>query len=158
LWTDAARPGGIANITLTVAVTLLASGLLFRAWHRAALLSRIMVGAGVMLGALFLWMSGDLADLTMFDMSWQSWLPRLVGLSFGILLMLSLLAFMDARSTGGSAVWAVFVLCWQELHSALQILLRGWPKHEDLFDLARIPSETLLVWTSTPLLSALFTL
>lgn len=158
LWTDATRPGGMGNITLTLAVTLLATGLLYRSWHRASLLSRALVGIGVLACAVFLWMSGDVAHLTLIDTSWQSWLPRLVGLSFGILLMLSLLAFMDARSTGGSAVWSVGVLCWLELHSAVLILLLGWPKHEEIFDLSRIPTETLLVWTSTPLLSALLTL
>jgi hypothetical protein len=158
LWTDASRPGGMANVTLTLAVTLLATGLLYRAWHRASLLARLLVGIGVLTCAAFLWMSGDVAHLTLFDTSWQSWLPRLVGLSFGIVLMLSLLAFMDARSTGGSAVWSVGVLCWLELHSAVQILLLGWPKHEEVFDLSRIPTETLLVWTSTPLLAALLTL
>lgn len=108
-----------------------------------------------MVGGLFLWMSGDLADLTLIDTAWQSWLPRVVGLAFGILLMLSLLAFMDARSTGGSAVWASFALCWQALHSVVNILQAGWPKGEETFDITRIPVETLLAWTSTPLLSTL---
>lgn len=155
LWTDATRPGGMSSAMLTFAVTLLASGLLFRAWHRASTLSRLMVAGGVMVSALFLWMSGDLSDLTLIDTAWQSWLPRLVGLAFGILLMLSLLAFMDARSTGGSAVWAAFALCWQALHSVVAILLAGWPKQEEAFDIGRVPVETLLAWTSTPLLSAL---
>jgi hypothetical protein len=155
LWTDATRPGGMSSAMLTFAVTLLSAGLLFRAWHRASTLSRLMVAGGVMVSALFLWMSGDLSDLTLIDTAWQSWLPRLVGLAFGILLMLSLLAFMDARSTGGSAVWAAFALCWQALHSVVAILQAGWPKHEEAFDIGRVPLETLLAWTSTPLLSAL---
>jgi hypothetical protein len=158
LWTDGTTPGGLSAVLLTVAVTMLAAGLYFRAWHRASALARVIVAAGVLLGALFLWTSGDLADLTLFDTSWQSWLPRLVGLSFGILLMFSLLAFMDARSTGGAAVWASFMLCWLGVHAAVEILHAAWPKYEASPDIKRIPLDTLLAWTSTPLLTALLAL
>jgi hypothetical protein len=143
---------------LGVSVTLLSTGLFFRAWHRASALSRFIVMAGVMLSALFLWMSGELADLTLFDTVWQSWLPRLVGLSFGILLMLSLLAFMDARSTGGAAVWATFILCWHAIHAAVEVLHAAWPKYDAAPNMSRIATDTLLAWTSTPLLSALLSI
>jgi hypothetical protein len=158
IWADASSPGGPPTIVLTFAVALLATGLHFRAWHRASMIARLIVSAGVLTGATFLWMSGDLADLTVFDTSWQSWLPRLVGLSFGILLMLSLLAFMDARSTGGAAVWAIFMVCWQAVHAAVDVLHSAWPKYMASPEFSRIPVNSLLASISTPLLTALFAL
>jgi hypothetical protein len=158
LWTDAGTSDGLATILLTTSVMLLASGLYFRAWHRASVLARFIVSSGVISGAAFLWMRGDIADLTLFDTAWQSWLPRLMGLGFGILLMLALLAFMDARSTGGASVWASFVLCWYGVYAAVEILHAAWPKDAAKLDVSLIPVDTLLAWTSAPLLTALLAL
>lgn len=155
LWTDPTGPAGTRRVLLTASVTLLASGLLFRAWHRASGLSRSIVALGVVLASLFLWLSGGLNDLTLVDTEWQSWLPRVVALSFAMLLLLALLAFMDARSTGGATVWAILILCWNALNAAVTILHDAWPKQARAFDLGRIPTTTLLVWTSAPLLTAL---
>jgi len=155
LWSDAPSEGGATRVMLTVAVNLLATGLLFRSWHRASVVARIIVGAGIALSSLHLWLSGEFHELTLSDVTWQSWLPRIVVLVFCILLLLSLLAFMDARSTGGASVWAAFVLIWQGLHSVVTIVHAGWPKDAEAFDLARVPRDTLLAWTSTPLLSGL---
>ena len=158
LWSDAPSPGGATRIMLTAAVALLASGLLFRAWHRASALSRFIVASGIGLASLFLWLSGELSDLTLVDTAWQSWLPRVVALTFSLLLLLSLLAFMDARSTGGAAVWAGFILCWMGVHAVTAILHQAWPKGADAIDLTRIPQDTLLAWTSAPLLTALLSI
>jgi len=158
LWADAGTAGGVPTIILTIAVATLATGLYFRAWHRASVIARMIVTLGVLTGATFLWMSGDLADLTVFDTAWQSWLPRLMGLSFGILLLLSLLAFMDARSTGGAAVWATFLVCWQALHAGVEVLHFAWPKSATSPDFSRIPIDNLLALVSTPLLTTLFAL
>jgi hypothetical protein len=157
-WSDAPSEGGASRVMLTVAVNLLSIGLLFRSWHRASLVARVIVGAGMALSSLHLWLSGELQELTLSDVTWQSWLPRIVVLVFCLLLLLSLLAFMDARSTGAAAVWSAFILVWQGLHSAVTILQAGWPKDAQAFDLERVPSDTLLAWTSTPLLSALLTI
>jgi hypothetical protein len=158
LWSDAPSPGGALRIMLTAAVALLGSGLLFRAWHRASALSRFIVASGIGLASLFLWLSGELSDLTLVDTAWQSWLPRVVALAFSLLLLLSLLAFMDARSTGGAAVWAGFILCWMGVHAVTAILQQAWPKGADAIDLTRIPHDTLLAWTSAPLLTALLSI
>lgn len=157
-WSDAPSEGGGSRFMLTVAVNLLATGLMFRAWHRASVVARIIVGAGIALSSLHLWMSGELQELTLSDITWQSWLPRIVVLVFCLLLLLSLLAFMDARSTGGASVWAAFMLIWQGLHSMVTIVHGAWPKGAADFDLARVSTDTLLAWTSTPLLSALLSI
>ena len=154
-WSDAPSEGGGSRFMLTVAVNLLATGLLFRSWHRASLVARIIVGAGIILSGLHLWLSGELQELTLADVTWQSWLPRIVVFLFCILLLLSLLAFMDARSTGAAGAWSAFTLIWQGMHSAVTIVHAGWPKDAATFELARVPTQTLLAWTSTPLLSAL---
>jgi hypothetical protein len=158
LWADATSAAGMPSIVLTLAVAVLATGLYFRAWHRASLMARLIVFVGAVSGATFLWMSGDLADLTVFDTAWQSWLPRVMGLSFGILLLLSLLAFMDARSTGGAAVWATFLVCWQALHAGVEIFRAAWPKSAASPDFSRVPTDILLALVSTPLLTTLFAL
>jgi ribosomal protein L37E len=155
MWTDAHGQEGLSSIVLATAVTLLATGLLFRSWHRGSLLARIIVLAGVMLSSLFLWMSGDLSHLTVFDMVWQSWLPRLVSLAFAMLLLLSLLAFMDARSTAGATVWAGFILSWHALYTIVEVLHAAWPKYATRLETSRIPIDTLLAWTSGPLFTAL---
>ena len=157
-WSDAPSEGGGSRFMLTVAVNLLATGLLFRSWHRASLVARIIVGAGITLSSLYLWLSGELQELTLADVTWQSWLPRIVGFLFCMLLLLSLLAFMDARSTGATGAWAGFTLIWQVMHAAVTIMHAGWPKDAPTFDLARVPTETLLAWTSTPLLTALLSM
>jgi hypothetical protein len=157
-WSDGPSEGGASRAMLTVAVNLLATGLLFRSWHRASLVARVIVGAGIALSSLHLWLSHELQELTLADVTWQSWLPRIVVLVFCLLLLLSLLAFMDARSTGGASVWAAFILIWQGLHSAVTIVHAAWPKDAETFDLALVPSDTLLAWTSTPLLSGLLTI
>jgi hypothetical protein len=158
LWSDAPNPGGASRIMLTAAIALLGSGLLFRAWHRASTLSRFIVASGIGLACLFLWLSGELSDLTLVDTAWQSWLPRVVALTLALLLLLSLLAFMDARSTGGAAVWAGFILCWMGVHAVAAILHAAWPKGADAIDLTRLPQDTLLAWTSAPLLTALLSI
>jgi hypothetical protein len=158
LWSDARTPGGTSRVMLTVSVILLASGLLFRAWHRASGLSRFMVASGVLLASLFLWFSGGLTDLMLPDTTWQSWLPRIVGLGFCLLLLLALLAFMDARSTGGSAVWATGILFWNAVYASTTIVRAAWPTQAHDLDFARIADTTLLAWTSVPLLTALLSI
>jgi hypothetical protein len=158
LWADAQTRGGSTAIMLAASVTLLAMGLFFRGWHRASILARFIVATGVLLGGCALWLSGELAHLTLFDTDWQSWLPRLVGLGFGLLLMFSLLAFMDSRTTGGAGVWATLVLLWHAVHAAVAIALTAWPKSEAQFDLARVPLDSLLAWSSAPPLTALLAL
>lgn len=157
-WSDAPSEGGGSRFMLTVAVNLLATGLLFRAWHRASAVARFIVASGIALASLYLWLGGELQLLTLTDVAWQSWLPRVMSLSFCLLLLLSLLAFMDARSTGAASVWAAFVLIWHGIHAAVTIVGAAWPKGAPEFDLSRVPPAALLAWTSIPLLTALLSL
>jgi hypothetical protein len=117
-----------------------------------------MVALGILLGASFLWMSGVFNQLTMLDTAWQSWAPRLVGFPFGILLMLSLLSFMNARTTAGAAAWATFVLLWYALYTTLDLLHAVWPKSAEQPDFTLVDSQRMLALGSAPIFSALLAL
>jgi hypothetical protein len=158
LWAEMGGENGPRQVVLTLTVTLLAAGLFFRAWHRASALSRFMVALGILLGASFLWMSGVFEQLTMLDTAWQSWAPRLVGLPFGILLMLSLLSFMNARTTAGATAWGTFVLLWYALYTTLELLHAVWPKSAQTPDFTLVNADTLLALGSAPIFSALLAL
>jgi hypothetical protein len=158
LWAEMGSDQGPHAVVLTLTVTLLAAGLFFRAWHRASALSRFMVALGILLGASFLWMSGVFNQMTMLDTAWQSWAPRLVGFPFGILLMLSLLSFMNARTTAGAAAWATFVLLWYALYTTLELLHAVWPKSADQPDFTLVDSQRMLALGSAPIFSALLAL
>ncbi|HKP63669.1 MAG TPA: hypothetical protein VJV78_43340 [Polyangiales bacterium] len=158
LWADEGTEAGPRAVVLTLAVTLLATGLLFRSWHRASVLSRFMVALGILLGVSFLWMSEAFNQLTLLDTTWQSWAPILIALPFGILLMLSLLVFMNARTTAGAGAWACFVLLWYALHATVEMLHAVWPKDAESPDFSRVDLQTLLAWGSAPIFSALLTL
>jgi len=153
LWSDGACPNACALRTLSVSV--LSLGLLFRSWHRASVLSRLIVGAGVVLAGSFLRVTGDLVHVTLADTAWQSWLPPVSQLGFALLVLLSLLAFMDARSTGGSFVWAIGFLCWNAVYAAFGLVVDVWPKWADHYDLNRLSMSRSLVQSTTPLLTAL---
>jgi hypothetical protein len=158
LWAEIGGNQGPRAVVLTLTVTLLAAGLFFRAWHRASALSRFMVALGILLGGSFLWMSGAFSQLTMLDTAWQSWAPRLIGLPFGILLMLSLLSFMNARTTAGAAAWGTFVLLWYALYTTLDLLHSVWPKTLEQPDFALLDAQTMLALGSGPIFSALLAL
>ena len=158
LWTDVGHVESGNMLVLTLTVNVLAAGLFFRAWHRASGLARVMVALGIVLGLSFLWMSEVFTQLTMVDTAWQSWAPRLVAFPFAILLMLSLLSFMNARTTAGATAWATFVLLWYGLHATVKVLQAVWPKHAEQPDFARVGPETLLAWGSAPIFSALLAL
>jgi len=158
LWTDIGNAEAGRTLVLTLTVTVLATGLFFRAWHRASGLARVIVALGILLGGGFLWMSEAFTHLTMLDTSWQSWAPRLVAFPFGILLMLSLLSFMNARTTAGANAWATFILLWYALHATMKILQAVWPKNVDQPDFASVDPQTMLAWGSAPIFSALLAL
>ncbi|HEX7480025.1 MAG TPA: hypothetical protein VF331_19665 [Polyangiales bacterium] len=158
LWSNVSSPMAGESLLLTLVVTVLATGLHFRAWHRGSVLARVMVMVGAFGGAVFLWVSGEFSDLTMTDTAWQSWAPRLLGVPFGMLLMLALLAFMDSRTTGGTSVWGSAVLVWYGLYTYVELMCAVWPKAAPTADLSLATTSMLLSWVSGPLLTALLAL
>jgi hypothetical protein len=157
LWTEelahAVEP---ATLLLSIAVTLLATGLFLRSWHRASLLARTLVVLGIMAGAAHLALNDAVRSLTMLDTQWQSWAPRVFVVVLCLLLVLALLAFMDARSTGACSVWAGAVLLFHSASSTLDLLRASWPNGTHTPDLARIPPDLVLAWIVGPLFNAAF--
>jgi hypothetical protein len=112
---------------LAVATILLSGSLLFRAYYRGAMLSRAAVALGVV--ALVCWfiVSGGHESLVSLEGHWQSWAPAITHMSFGLLALLSLMAFMESSTRGGTHVWAGALLCLYAIHIGLLIGTERWP-------------------------------
>lgn len=127
-WMHVVRVGTPMAIVETINISVLASALLFRAWHRASILARMMVALGIALCVSWLGMSGILNEITTLDPAWQTWLPTILRIPLGLILILSLLAFMDGRSTGGCRAWAITLLFWYGLDMSVQFITYCWPQ------------------------------
>jgi len=127
LWQQALQGIAPEGMILACATILLSGSLLFRAYYRGARLARVAVTLGVLtLGAWFLVSRGH-ESLVMLDGHWQSWAPAITHMSFGLLALLSLMAFMDSSTRGGSHVWAVAVLALYAVHIGLLVASARWP-------------------------------
>jgi hypothetical protein len=140
-------------VMLPVGVLSLATALLFRSWHRASSLARLLVALGIALCIGWLWTTQILAALLTIEGAWQTWLPPLLATPLPLLLLLSMLAFMDARSTGGSRAWASLLLAWYALVSWSALLPLGWPVGAGGFELERVPEPLALGRLLAPLLA-----
>lgn len=109
---------------LAATVTLLAAALLFRTWYRAAYTARVLVTLALVLALTWAtWTSHR--ELLALEFDWQSWLPALAWYVFGILCLLSLLAFMGGETTGGCDVWALGLSIWYGLFACIRFSLEG---------------------------------
>lgn len=123
LWARSAD-GARDEVLPAMLVILTAAALFFRAWHRGSALARILVGLGIALGVSWLAMGAGMAELSQVEVHWQSWGPQVLKLLLAVLLLLSLLAFMDARSTGGAEAWAAGLLLWYGADVAIKGFVR----------------------------------
>ena len=115
------------NIFLAGATILLSGSLLFRAYYRGARLARVMVAIGVAaLGAWFVASKGH-ESLVMLEGHWQSWAPAGAHMTFGLLALLALMAFMESSTRGGSHVWAGALLVLYAIHIGLLVASAVWP-------------------------------
>jgi hypothetical protein len=154
-WNRLEAAGAPESVVLDLGVTLLAAGLVFRAWHRASIGARLLVATGVLVCAGWLRLTHAFAELTILDAAWQSWLPRVAPVALAFCMMLSLLAFMDARSTGGSMAWAALVLAWYALHHGASVLAAAWPADGTGPLLSRVDSRVAIAGLASPWLAAL---
>lgn len=104
---------------LAAACALLPAALLFRHWYRASPTARALVAGSLVFAVAWGAMTSHRGLLTL-GFSWQSWLPALAWYLFGILCLLSLLAFMADETTGGCGVWALGVSVWFALFGCLR--------------------------------------
>ncbi|MGD8826081.1 MAG: hypothetical protein PVI24_13935 [Myxococcales bacterium] len=127
LWQQTLHAIAPEGIILAGATILLSGSLLFRAYYRGARLARLAVSCGVVaLGAWFL-VSGGHESLIMVEGHWQSWAPAVTHMTFGLLALLSLLAFMESSTRGGSHVWGAMLLVLYALHIGLLVATEVWP-------------------------------
>lgn len=127
LWQQTLHGLAPEGMILAGATILLSGSLLFRAYFRGARLARLAVTFGVVaLGTWFL-VSGGHESLVTLDGHWQSWAPASAHMSFGLLALLSLMAFMDSSTRGGSHVWAVALLVLYVVHIGLLVAGEVWP-------------------------------
>lgn len=153
--------GRVEPLVLASGVTLLSAALLFRAWHRGSWLARALAALGIAVCAGFLAMSEALQRLPIVDPSWQAWLPQLLQLVLVLLLFLSLLAFMDARSTGGCDAWAFTLLAWYVIFRGVETLAWRFPAASIVVDaaaakLAAQASAQAALHSAIPLLTGMF--
>ncbi len=121
---------GADDPLLAGTVTLLSAALLFRGWHRAAVMARALVAGALVLGAAWAAMTSH-RELLSLAFSWDSWLPALTWYLFGIISLLSLLAFMGPETTGGCDAWAFGLWGWYGLFACVRFALEapaeaGW--------------------------------
>ena len=128
-WNRHEHGASLEALVPMIGALLLATALLFRSWHRASLLARALVALGIALCAGWVWMSGALHRVLVLEGGWQTWLPALLVIPLAILLMLSLLAFMDSRATAGCAAWSGLVLAWYAAYTWSDLLALIWPKN-----------------------------
>jgi hypothetical protein len=153
-WHRADRAADLEPVVLGLGVVVLAMALLFRSWHRASWLSRALVGVGLALCAGWLWSSQALQQLLVLDSQFQAWFGPVLCVPFALLLLLSLLAFMDSRSTGACALWAGLLLLWYGVHDWTALAVRYWPAGASRPLLERVPPEIAVTWFSAPLFAA----
>lgn len=127
LWQQ--RLQGIApeGVILAGATILLSGSLLFRAYYRGARIARALVTCGVLALSAWVFVSGAHESLVTLEGAWQSWAPAIAQVAFGLLALLSLMAFMDDSTRGGSHVWATGLLILYPLHIGLLVASEVWP-------------------------------
>jgi hypothetical protein len=127
LWQQTLEGIAPQNVILSCATILLSGSLLFRAYYRGARLARIAVSLGVLtLGAWF-FVSGGHQSLVTLEGDWRSWAPASTQMAFGLLGLLSLMAFMESSTRGGSHVWAASLMALYAAHVGLVIASEIWP-------------------------------
>lgn len=127
LWQQIVHGVAPEDIILAGATILLSGSLLFRAYYRGARFSRFAVALGVAVLAVWFVASEGHETLVMLEGHWQSWAPAVTHMSFGLLGLLSLMAFMESSTRGGAHVWAVALLVVYAAHVGLLIASALWP-------------------------------
>jgi hypothetical protein len=113
---------------LAPAIVVLAAGLLFRSAYRGSHLARTVVATGMLAVAVALVVADAVGELSQVGLAWQSWLHLASAGGFGLLLLVSLLAFMSPSTTGGTLAWSVCVLVWYGVHMSVTVVQRLFPE------------------------------
>ena len=150
-WNRLQHGAALGAVVLLMGVTLLGTALVFRGWHRGSALARLLVGIGIVVCATWLATSGQIERLVAPADAWQSWLGPALELLLVAVLLLSLLAFMDSRSTGACGVWGGVLLGWYTLYTWTGLLTLYWPAQNSEFVVQRVTGEFGLTLLATPI-------
>jgi len=150
-WNRLQHGAELEAVVLLVGVTLLGTALVFRGWHRGSALARWMVAIGIAVCAAWLATSGRIERLVAPAEAWQFWLGPGLELTLVAVLLLSLLAFMDSRSTGACGVWAGLLLGWYTLYTWAGLLTLYWPPQDGGGVVRRVTGEFGLTVLATPI-------
>ena len=103
---------GWAGVVLVLGAAALLTGLIHRSLSRGSSAARVTVAIGIT--TIFGWFlaHGRLSQLTVLDLSWQSWMPAALTVALIVLVLFAFLAFMDGVSRGGCHVWAALLVAW----------------------------------------------
>ena len=129
LWQQALAGVAPEGSILAGATIVLSGSLLFRAYYRGARPARVAVTFGVLALSVWFFASGGHESLVTLEGDWQSWAPATTHMTFGLLALLSLMAFMDNSTRGGAHVWAVALLVLYAVHIGLLVGSDVWPVH-----------------------------
>jgi hypothetical protein len=118
---------------IAAAIGVLAVGLFYRGAHRASRDARALVAVGVVLAV------GWLGESLMHGVgpigpampAWAYWSSMALRVGLGVVLLLSLLAFMHEGTTAGCSVWGAIAAGWLAAYEALQVAVstrggEGW--------------------------------
>lgn len=111
-WLHSEASGDPHTVGLTGAVLLLGTALHLRAWHRGSVSARVLVALGLGAGAAWLGAEAPWESLSALPPDLRLSAARVLPVGLGLLLMMSLLAFMDSRTTGGCDLWALGLWLW----------------------------------------------
>lgn len=127
LWQQTLQSIAPDGIILAMATILLSGSLLFRAYYRGATLARVAVTAGTLAFGVWFFLSGGHESLVRLEGHWQSWGPASTQMLFGLLALLSLMAFMDSSTRAGAHWWAYSLLALYAVHIGLLVASQLWP-------------------------------
>lgn len=127
LWQQVVHQVAPEGVILALATIVLSGSLLFRAYYRGARLARFVVALGVTILAAWFVVSRGHESLVALEGDWRSWAPAVTHVTFGLLGLLSLMAFMETSTRGGSHVWAFSLLGLYAIHVSLWIASELFP-------------------------------
>jgi hypothetical protein len=108
-------------------VTLSAGALFFRAEHRLSKLARGMVAVGLASLTGWLALTGGVEALIVDGLDWQEWVAPALRALLGLIVLASMLSFLDPSGRGGAAIAGAALLVWLALEGAARVALASWP-------------------------------
>lgn len=117
-------------------ITISASALFFRAAHRASGLARALVAVGLAASAGWLALTGGVEALVVESLAWQAWVGPVLRLTLGLVIVSSLLTFLDPTGHGGAWGAGLALLVWLLADAAVSVAMGLWPVRAGAVDLS----------------------